>query len=193
MERLDLPKIPQVILDDHTYLRVGDIIQGGVEPHGKIEVPIMAVIESQTDPLLNLYNLSGAHCYGNVLLGDNLSMVERNEQQRIIAQHSHHATEHQLATLKHRLKRANSMPSKNLEHYYNIVASKTQPTSNGSMRVMLLLTDHQAGTTNWCYRTFKPDQKNTFDNFMHNAKKHQTLYGQVTTSGWIKYLYPCNH
>lgn len=192
MQRLDLPKIEQVILDDQTYLRVGDIIQTGFDRVGDVDVPIMAAIESQTDPLLNLYNLSDAHCYGNVLVGDNINQVEAAAQQAAIAEAKSRAAQSTVKQLEANLQHVETsqpQPAANPEHYYNVLAKRTDQY-NDHVNVLVLLYEHRTKKTTWCRRVFKLDQAQTLQNFQRNIQVHQTVKGVVANNGWIKYLYP---
>lgn len=192
MQRLDLPKIEQVVLDDQTYLRVGDIIQTGYDQVGDIDVPIMAAIESKTDPLLNLYNLSGAHCYGNVLVGDNIDQVEAAAQHVAIAKARHHNSKKILKQLEANLQRAKPHQVLSEEHYYNVLAKRTDKY-NDHIKVLVLLYEHHTKKTIWCRRVFKLNQTQTLQNFQKNIQVHQTVKGVVANNGWIKYLYPSRH
>ena len=195
MQRLDLPKIEQVVLDDQTYLRVGDIIQTGYDRVDDIDVPIMAAIESKTDPLLNLYNLSGAHCYGNVLVGDNIDQVEAAAQHVAIAEAKHRAARQTVKQLKADLRHIETLktqPVANPEHYYNVLAKRTDKY-NDHIKVLVLLYEHHTKKTTWCHRVFKLDQAQTLQNFQRNIQVHQTVKGVVANNGWIKYLYPSRH
>ena len=195
MQRLDLPKIEQVILDDQTYLRVGDIIQGGFDRVDGIDVPIMAAIESKTDPLLNLFNLSGAHCYGNVLVGDNIDQVEAAAQHAAIAEARHHTAKQTVKQLKANLRHIETLktqPVTSPEHYYNVLAKRTDKY-NDHIKVLVLLYEHHTKKTIWCRRVFKLNQAQTLQNFQKNIQVHRTVKGAVTNDGWIKYLYPSRH
>lgn len=200
MQRLDLPKIEQVILDDQTYLRVGDIIQTGCDRVGDVDVPILAAIESQTDPLLNLYNFSDAHYFGNVLVGDNINQVEAAAQQAAIAEAKHRAAQNTVQQLEANLRHVEAQPVnhqqqvkpqpvENPEHYYNVLAKRTDQY-NDHVNVLVLLYEHHTKKTTWCRRVFKLDQAQTLENFQRNIQVHQTVKGVVTNNGWIKYLYP---
>ena len=154
----------------------------------------MAAIESQTDPLLNLYNLSDAHCYGNVLVGDNINQVEAAAQQAVIAEAKSRAAQNTVkqleANLRHvEVQHVNHQPAANPEHYYNVLAKRTDQY-NDHVNVLVLLYEHHTKKTTWCRRVFKLDQTQTLENFQRNIQVHQTVKGVVTNNGWIKYLYP---
>lgn len=189
MERLNLPKIEQVVLDDQTYLRVGDIIQTGFDRVGNVDVPIMAAIESQTDPLLNLYNLSGSHCYGNVLAGDDIDQVEAAEQQAAIAAAKRQTASQTVRKLETNLQPAKPQTPAEPEHYYNVLAKRTDKY-NDHIKVLVLLYEHRTKQTTWCRRTFNLHQAQTLQNFQRNIQVHRTVRGVVKPDGWIKYLYP---
>lgn len=189
MERLNLPKIEQVVLDDQTYLRVGDIIQTGFDRVGDVNVPIMTAIESQTDPLLNLYNLSGSHCYGNVLAGDDIDQVEAAEQQAAIAAAKRQTANQTVRQLETNVQQAKSQTPAEPEHYYNVLAKRTDKY-NDHIKVLVLLYEHRTKQTTWCRRTFNLHQTQTLQNFQRNIQVHRTVRGVVKSDGWIKYLYP---
>lgn len=189
MERLNLPKIEQVVLDDQTYLRVGDIVQTGFDRVGDVDVPIMAAIESQTDPLLNLYNLSGSHCYGNVLAGDDINQVEATEQQAAIAAAKRQIANQTVQQLETNLQPAKPQTPVESEHYYNVLAKRTDKY-NDHIKVLVLLYEHHTKQTTWCRRTFNLHQTQTLQNFQRNIQVHRTVRGVVKSDGWIKYLYP---
>lgn len=77
MDKLD------IITENHTYLRVGDIVQSNVNVIHGIEFPIFDVIMDENDPLLRLNNLSGCKVYGNVYNGDSVDGIQQKSDEYI--------------------------------------------------------------------------------------------------------------
>lgn len=194
MERLGLLAIKNVILKDHTYLRIGDIVQVGVKTVNGIDLPILDYVEDAHDPLLDFYNLNGAQRYGNVYLGDNLAMIEHGLEHSILAKHSSNASSKDVRYMTQQFNqhKPSEYQTSSNQNFFNIKAKKFIKLANGKIKIVLLLVDHQTKETKWAYRIFSYWQNQALESFKKNIKDATTVRGVVESSGWIKYLYPVN-
>lgn len=77
MRRDFLYPFKHIVLSNHEYLRVGDIIQIDQyrTPAGQT-IPVVDAIESPTDPLIYQMNLNDSPYYGNIFCGDSLKQIQ---------------------------------------------------------------------------------------------------------------------
>ena len=197
LKREYLYTFKNIILANHSYLRVGDIVQTDARTEKGIKFPVLDVIESEHDPIVSLMNLNGAPYYGNVLLGDDVEQIQDRIDADIKAQHLDifEPTPIQQAAKKLSRRLAQNHQQKadkpqNDLQFYNVLSITYKPVRQGIL-VSVLLLSHASKQTLWAQKIFRRYQARSLESFKTRVYRGLQVYGTVTPQGWFKYLKPC--
>lgn len=201
MKREDLFTFKNVVLDNGTFLRVGDIIQTDVMTRRGVDFPVLDAIESSTDPLISQVNLNNAKYYGNTLLGDSVEEIQARANADVEAAHRRifHPTEVEI-TADQLAKRLNAQakppydPEEERKNYqfFTILGVNYRHVKNGIMASLFVIS-HQNHQKIWLKKIFKMNQERALATFRDRMVHGQAVYGEINADGWIKFLYPCHH
>lgn len=197
LKREYLYTFKNIVLANHSYLRVGDIVQTDARTEKGIEFPVLDVVESEHDPLVNLVNLNGAPYYGNVLLGNDLKQVQDRVNADIKAQHldifEPTPIQRTAKELNRRLAKNHQQETDKPQHdmqFYNVLSLAYKPVRQGIL-VSALLLSHANKQTLWAQKIFRRYQARSLEGFKTCVHRGQQVYGIVTPQGWFKFLKPC--
>lgn len=200
MKREDLFTFKNVVLDNGTFLRVGDIIQTDVMTRRGVDFPVLDAIESSTDPLVFQVNLNNAKYYGNTLLGDSVEEIQARANADVEAAHRRifHPTEFEI-TADQLAKRLNAQakpydPEQEKENYqfFTILGVNYRHVKTGIMASLFVIS-HKNHQKIWLKKIFKMNQERSLATFRKRMVRNQAVYGEINADGWIKFLYPCHH
>lgn len=194
LDRDSLFTFKNIVLDDHTYLRVGDIIQTDEVIDRGIAFPVLDAIESPTDPLVYQVRLENAHRFGNIFLGDDLDTVQQRVNEDIKVEHrkTFYPTKTEIAAddLAKQLSDNQDRPKKAEHQFYTVDALGFKPVDHGIL-ASVLVTSHQTKKTFWAHKVFTVKQQRALYMFKQKITRGTHVFGEISDNGWIKYIRPC--